>query len=260
MQIKIITDGNESNAYTETITPTTTTEEFQTTMDTAVANDTEADTSTEVSSTSTSLSAIFQEAATTYGIDVNLLEAVAKQESNFNPDATSSSGAMGVMQLMPGTASSLGVEDPYDAYQNIMGGAKYLSQMLARYNGDTTLALAAYNAGPGNVDKYGGVPPFEETQNYVTKVTAYYQQGVSVPDTYYSVTDQASDQELSEALETLLNEFPEHKNLYNDFLSRMMEITTSTDTSDKDSDSNIAYQQLLGNTNQVILDMLSDLS
>jgi soluble lytic murein transglycosylase-like protein len=81
---------------------------------------------------------------------------------------------MGVMQLMPDTASELGVEDPYDAYQNIMGGAKYISQLLEKYDGDIALAAAAYNAGPGAVSQYDGIPPFEETQNYVTKVLSYY--------------------------------------------------------------------------------------
>lgn len=120
------------------------------------------------------LNSYFLEAANTYGIDVNLLKCVAYAESNFNPEATSRSGAMGVMQLMPKTAEGLGVTDAYDAKQNIMGGAKYLSIQLERFDGDVELALAAYNAGPGNVQKYNGIPPFEETQNYVKKIMEIY--------------------------------------------------------------------------------------
>ena len=117
----------------------------------------------------------FKEASETYGVDINLLKAIARQESNFNPSATSSAGAMGVMQPMPSTAKGLGVTNAYDAQENIMGGAKLMAQNLKKYNGDVSLALAAYNAGGGNVDKYGGIPPFKETQNYVKKVLGYYQ-------------------------------------------------------------------------------------
>lgn len=117
----------------------------------------------------------FKEASETYGVDINLLKAIARQESNFSPSATSSAGAMGVMQLMPSTAKGLGVTNAYDAQENIMGGAKLMAQNLKKYNGDVSLALAAYNAGSGNVDKYGGIPPFKETQNYVKKVLGYYQ-------------------------------------------------------------------------------------
>lgn len=127
------------------------------------------------SSSSTSLDAYFEEAAEKYNVDVKLLKAIAHAESNFNPNATSSSGAMGVMQLMPSTAKSLGITDAYNAYDNIMGGAKVIAEHLANYNGDISLALAAYNAGSGNVAKYGGVPPFTETQNYIKKVLAYYE-------------------------------------------------------------------------------------
>ena len=125
-------------------------------------------------SCSAQLDAIFNEAASKYGVDAKFLKAIAKCESDFSPECTSSSGAMGIMQLMPQTAASLGVTNAYDPYQNIMGGARYISEKLAQYNGDKSLALAAYNAGSGNVAKYGGIPPFKETQNYVAKVMAYY--------------------------------------------------------------------------------------
>ena len=120
------------------------------------------------------MDSIFEEASALYQIPSKLLRAVAKAESGFNPKAVSKAGAMGVMQLMPGTARSLGVSDPYNARQNILGGAKYLKQNLDRFGGDVSLALAAYNAGPGSVTKYGGIPPSNETQNYVKKIMADY--------------------------------------------------------------------------------------
>lgn len=127
----------------------------------------------QMGSSAVNMDAIFEEAGARYGISPRLLRAVAKAESNFNPKAKSKAGAMGVMQLMPATARSLGVSDPYDPWQNIMGGAKYLKQNLDQF-GDVSLALAAYNAGPGSVKKYGGVPPYKETQNYVRKIMADY--------------------------------------------------------------------------------------
>lgn len=131
---------------------------------------------------SKTLDAIFQEASQKYHVPVELLKAIGKAESNFNPKAVSRCGAQGVMQLMPGTARSLGVTDSFDAEQNIMGGAKYIAGLLKKYNGDTKLALAAYNAGSGNVAKYNGIPPFEETQNYVKKIMGYLKEGVGNVD------------------------------------------------------------------------------
>ncbi len=120
-----------------------------------------------------SMDSIFEEAAREYGVPLTLLKAVAKAESNFNAGAVSSAGAQGVMQLMPATARSLGVENPFDARSNIMGGAKYIAEKLNQYDGDIELALAAYNAGSGNVAKYGGVPPFSETRNYIKRIKEY---------------------------------------------------------------------------------------
>lgn len=115
----------------------------------------------------------FQKAADTYHISVDLLKAVAKQESGFQSNIVSSAGAIGIMQLMPSTAEYLGVTNPYDPEQNIMGGAKLLSELYERYNGNLDFTLAAYNAGAGSVDNYGGVPPYSETQNFITKVKSY---------------------------------------------------------------------------------------
>ena len=121
---------------------------------------------------------IFEEASLATGVDVRLLKAVGKAESGFDASAPAHGGARGVMQLMPSTAASRGVRDAYDARENIMGGARYLASLLNQYQGDVRLALAAYNAGSGNVAKYGGVPPFKETQAYISRVLEYAGQDI----------------------------------------------------------------------------------
>ena len=128
------------------------------------------------------LESIFKKASEKYDVPYNFLVAVAKAESGFQVNATSKCGAQGIMQLMPATARSLGVKNAYDPEENIMGGAKYLAAQLKAFKGDTDLAAAAYNAGGAAVRKYGGIPPYEETKNYVQTINKYMNQGVSVPD------------------------------------------------------------------------------
>lgn len=120
------------------------------------------------------IKSMIERAAHKYGVDPKLADAVAKTESNYSINAVSEAGAVGVMQLMPETAASLGVKDPYDPRENIEGGVKYIKQMLTAFDGNVSKAVAAYNAGPQAVKKYNGIPPYSETKNYVKKVLDLY--------------------------------------------------------------------------------------
>jgi soluble lytic murein transglycosylase-like protein len=120
------------------------------------------------------IDALVNDNAEAQDVDPALVKAIIANESGFNANATSNVGAQGLMQLMPGTAAALGVSDAYDPAQNVAGGTKYIKQLLDRFNGNVPYAVAAYNAGPGAVEKYGGVPPYAETQNYVQNVLSSY--------------------------------------------------------------------------------------
>lgn len=113
---------------------------------------------------------IIEQAAKEHNVDPKIVHAIIEQESGYNPNAVSRAGAKGLMQLMPDTARGLGVKDPLNPEENVRAGTKYFSSLLSHYHGNLTLALSAYNAGPNNVDRYKGVPPFRETKNYVNNI------------------------------------------------------------------------------------------
>ena len=160
-------------AQSGVITPSTSSTNFNSTLAQAQSATSPTAGAASLGAGDNAYSDLIQAAAAKYGLDANVLKGLIKQESGFNANAGSPAGAQGLTQLMPATAASLGVTDVHDPAQAIDGGAHYLKMQLDRFGGDYTKALAAYNAGPGAVQRFGGIPPYAETRNYVTKVLGY---------------------------------------------------------------------------------------
>ncbi|MCF0127147.1 MAG: lytic transglycosylase domain-containing protein [Pseudobutyrivibrio sp.] len=207
-------------------------------------------------STVTSYDSIFREAAETFGVSYKLLISMAKQESNFDAKATSKSGAMGIMQLMPITAKALGVTDAYNPYQNIMAGAKYISDKLTEFSGDVQMALAAYNQGSGAVNRAGGIPA--AAKDYVDKIMELMNTDFRVPATNY-VSAEATKEEIAADVEKLLSQFSEH-----DSYDRFVELLEEELGSDIESlvehpDAYTAYTDLLGPTQNAIKRLIAEI-
>lgn len=196
------------------------------------------------------LEAIFKKASMTYQVPIDLLKAVAYAESGFRSDAVSSCGAQGIMQLMPATAKSLGVTDPFDPEQNIMAGAKCLAQKLKEYQGNVPLTLASYNAGSGNVRKYGGIPPFEETKKYISKIMGLLgkdlNQELSVAQGTTTISNTITIPKTTINLgPTVMEEFDENSLLLrqieaarnSDWMIKYQELFATTDNLSKEKDS-----------------------
>jgi len=202
----------------------------------------------------------FQQAASEYGVNVNLLKAIAKKESNFNVNSQSTSGAVGIMQLMPSTALSLGVIDPSDPHQNIMAGAKYIAQKLNEFGGNLSMALAAYNKGSAAVNNAGGVPA--SAQSYVNTVLSYYQKGVTVTDNniyhYQTATKEQMQQDINTMLAAAnnLTSGETFKKLYNEAI----EDYEKPDNYKELSEAERAYNKLANTVNSSVLQMIEKLS